>query len=81
MAQRDRRSRARTGSLSAIHEEPSRQWTVERLADIAGLSRSAFAARFTEVVGKAPPKYVATWLDLAADHLRACALGTAQRQH
>lgn len=59
-------------ALSAIHDEPARSWTVEALADIAGLSRSAFATRFTEVVGKTPLKYVASWrLDLAADHLRA----------
>jgi len=42
------------------------------LAEIAGLSRSAFAARFADVVGKTPLKYLTTWrLNLAADHLRA----------
>jgi AraC-like DNA-binding protein len=63
---------ARIGkALSAIHEEPSRPWTVERLAKVAGSSRSAFAARFTEVVGQTPLKYLATWrLHLAAEHLR-----------
>jgi AraC-like DNA-binding protein len=59
-------------ALSAIHQDPARAWTVEALADLVGLSRSAFAARFTDVVGKTPLKYVAQWrLDLAADHLRA----------
>lgn len=59
-------------ALSAIHEEPGRSWTVEGLADLAGLSRSAFATRFTNVVGQTPLKYVAAWrLDLAADQLRA----------
>ncbi len=59
-------------ALSAIHDDPARGWTVETLAEIAGLSRSAFAARFAEVVGKTPQRYVAAWrLDLAADHLRA----------
>jgi AraC-like DNA-binding protein len=59
-------------ALSAIHEDPVREWTVGHLAEIAGLSRSAFAARFADVVGKTPLKYLATWrLDLAADHLRA----------
>jgi AraC-like DNA-binding protein/mannose-6-phosphate isomerase-like protein (cupin superfamily) len=63
-------------ALSAIHEDPAREWTVEALAAIAGSSRSAFAARFSEVVGKSPLKYVANWrLDLAADQLRA---GTAR---
>lgn len=59
-------------ALSAIHEAPSRGWTVEALAEIAGLSRSAFAARFADVVGQTPLKYLATWrLDLAADQLKS----------
>jgi AraC-like DNA-binding protein len=63
-------------ALAAIHDEPARRWTVERLAALAGLSRSAFAARFAEVVGTTPLKYLAAWrLDLAAQHLRA---GTAR---
>jgi methylphosphotriester-DNA--protein-cysteine methyltransferase len=42
------------------------------MAQKAGLSRSAFAARFQEVVGQTPLKYLTVWrLDLSADHLRA----------
>jgi AraC-like DNA-binding protein len=59
-------------ALTALHERPARRWTVEGLAEVAGLSRSAFAARFSEVVGQTPLRYLAGWrLDLAADHLRA----------
>ena len=59
-------------ALSAIHDEPSRKWTVEALADTASLSRSAFASRFSEIVGQTPLKYLATWrLDLTAEQLRA----------
>ncbi len=59
-------------ALSGIHEAPARKWTVEQLAELAGMSRAAFAARFTEVVGRPPLKYLAAWrLNLAADHLRA----------
>jgi AraC-like DNA-binding protein len=62
-------------ALSAMHDQPARPWTVERLAELAGLSRSAFAARFADVVGETPLKYLAAWrLDLAAQQLRA---GTA----
>jgi AraC-like DNA-binding protein len=58
-------------ALSAMHEEPSKNWTVEDLAEIAALSRSAFAARFTAVVGETPLRYLATWrLNLAAHQLR-----------
>lgn len=59
-------------ALSAMHERPAHAWTVESLADLAGLSRAAFAARFTDAVGMPPLRYLAGWrLDLAADHLRA----------
>jgi AraC-like DNA-binding protein len=69
-------------ALSAIHEAPARKWTVEALADIAGLSRSAFAARFLDVVGQPPLKYLAAWrLDLAADQLKAGAARIGEIAH
>jgi len=59
-------------ALTALHEDPARRWTVEALARTAGLSRSAFAVRFAEVVGQTPLKYLAAWrLDLAADQLKS----------
>jgi len=58
--------------LSALHNDPARKWTVEAMAQLAGMSRSAFAARFSEVAGHTPLKYLAMWrLDLAADQLRS----------
>jgi AraC-like DNA-binding protein len=63
-------------ALSAIHADPACEWTVGSLASLAGLSRSAFASRFSAVVGQPPLQYLTTWrLNLAADHLRA---GTAR---
>lgn len=44
--------------LSAIHEAPQRDWPVEELARIATLSRSAFAARFSRLLGESPAAYV-----------------------
>jgi hypothetical protein len=38
-------------SLVAIHEAPARNWTVESLATVAGMSRSVFANQFHEKVG------------------------------
>lgn len=59
-------------ALSAIHDDPAREWTVEMLAEVAGLSRSVLASRFQRVVGQSPLRYVADWrLNLAADHLRS----------
>ena len=39
-------------ALSLIHGDPARAWTVAALADELAMSRSAFAARFTELVGE-----------------------------
>jgi AraC-like DNA-binding protein len=47
--------------LRAIHENVRTRWTVADLAGIAGMSRSAFAARFHEVLGCAPIEYLARW--------------------
>jgi AraC-like DNA-binding protein len=48
-------------ALGLIHQHPEQPWTVARLATRVGLSRSTFAARFTEVVGEAPMRYLAGW--------------------
>ncbi len=48
-------------SISLIHRDPSRNWTVESLAYEAGLSRSAFSARFTSRVGESVMHYVTRW--------------------
>ncbi|MBT2969743.1 MAG: AraC family transcriptional regulator [Candidatus Thiodiazotropha sp. (ex Ctena orbiculata)] len=47
--------------LSGIHESPERNWSVERLAQLAGMSRSAFSARFTQMVGVSPMHYLSRW--------------------
>jgi AraC-like DNA-binding protein len=48
-------------ALGALHGATSEQWTVERLARLVGLSRSVFAARFTEMVGQPPMQYLVLW--------------------
>jgi AraC-like DNA-binding protein len=47
--------------LSLIHHAPERQWSVAELASAVALSRSSFAARFTELVGEPPISYAAQW--------------------
>ncbi|GIE99908.1 AraC family transcriptional regulator [Paractinoplanes rishiriensis] len=47
-------------ALEAIHADPGRAWTVAGLASTAGLSRAAFAARFTRQVGEPVMRYVLT---------------------
>lgn len=44
--------------LTAVHRSPERDWSVEELAKLAALSRSAFAARFTALLGQPPGTYV-----------------------
>jgi AraC-like DNA-binding protein len=48
-------------AISLIHRDPARDWTVASLADELAMSRSAFAARFTELVGEPAMRYVARW--------------------
>jgi AraC-like DNA-binding protein/mannose-6-phosphate isomerase-like protein (cupin superfamily) len=45
-------------AVRAIHERPEHPWTVRELAARVALSRSALAARFREVVGEPPMRYV-----------------------
>lgn len=57
-------------ALSAMHADRRVNWTVAELARIAGMSRSAFAARFNEMLGCAPIEYLARWrMALARDAL------------
>lgn len=44
-----------------IHRDPARAWSVGELATEVAMSRSAFAARFSELVGEPPMHYVARW--------------------
>ncbi|MFJ4189170.1 AraC family transcriptional regulator [Kitasatospora sp. NPDC089509] len=48
-------------ALTAIHRAPATPWTVESLAERAGLSRAAFARRFTSMVGEPPMAYLTRW--------------------
>jgi len=58
-------------ALSAFHADPAHPWSLESLARAAGLSRSAFAARFTNVMGETAIGYVTSWrMDLAARLVR-----------
>lgn len=48
-------------ALRAMHEECGKDWTVADLASVAGMSRSAFAARFSEVLRESPIEYLTRW--------------------
>ncbi|MBK3645966.1 MULTISPECIES: AraC family transcriptional regulator [Streptomyces] len=48
-------------ALRAIHGDPAHPWTVEELGAAGGLSRAAFARRFTTLVGEPPLAYLTWW--------------------
>ncbi|WP_432562487.1 AraC family transcriptional regulator [Kineococcus sp. SYSU DK003] len=59
-------------ALALVHRDPARNWTVASLASAVSSSRSAFAARFTAVVGEPVMQYVTRWrMHLALDRMRA----------
>jgi AraC-like DNA-binding protein len=56
--------------LQVLQNNPAHAWTVVELARVAGLSRAAFARRFTTVLGEPPMAYLTRWrILLAADLL------------
>ena len=58
-------------AIAAMHREPGRDWSLESLASAASMSRSAFAARFSEVLGEPAMRYLTRWrLQLARVALR-----------
>jgi AraC-like DNA-binding protein len=58
-------------AITLIHRDPARAWTLASLAEEVAMSRSAFAARFTELVGEPAMAYVARWrMNLALDALK-----------
>lgn len=58
-------------ALVAMHDAPGESWTLERMADCAGMSRTAFANTFKEVIGQTPADYLADWrIALAQGRLR-----------
>jgi AraC-like DNA-binding protein len=48
-------------ALAAIHREPEKDWTVDSLARVVGMSRSGFSARFTDLVGDSAKRYITHW--------------------
>ena len=58
-------------ALSLIHENPSEPWTIERLGEKAGLSRSSLHERFVHFMGQPPMQYLTQWrMQVASGLLR-----------
>jgi AraC-like DNA-binding protein len=56
--------------LGLLHSAPAHPWTLDELASRVATSRSAFADRFTALLGQPPMQYLAQWrMQLAAGRL------------
>ena len=53
-------------AIALIHTRPAHEWTVASLAAEVAMSRSTFAARFTQLVGEPAMRYVTRWRMLHA---------------
>src|SRR5262249_58146439 len=61
-------------ALALLHNQPHRPWTVTALAQRVAMSRSSFAARFSELVGEPPLRYFRrVRMHAAAERLRKSA--------
>jgi AraC-like DNA-binding protein len=56
-------------AVSAMHGKPSHPWTLDELADHAGMSRARFAVNFRETVGITPLDYLTDWRMSVAQNL------------
>ncbi len=48
-------------AMALMHRDPEREWSVASLAAAVAMSRSAFAAQFTQLVGDSPMRYLTRW--------------------
>lgn len=66
-------------AMSHLHTHPAHPWTVDELAGNVGLSRSALAQRFADLLGQPPMQYLAHWrLRSAARQLRSSGRSLAE---
>ncbi len=60
-----------SAAIACMHDDPGHPWTLQKLAESVGMSRSVFALRFKETVGTAPMEYLTRWrMLLAGDRLK-----------
>lgn len=58
-------------AVTSIHRDPGQAWTLERLAEVASMSRATFARRFREMMGITPLDYMTQWRMTVAQSLIA----------
>ena len=50
-----------SAAINAMHGDPGQRWTLQKLAECAGMSRSIFAMKFKQRVGASPMEYLTRW--------------------
>jgi len=55
--------------LLAVHDQPGKGWTMQSMAALACMSRSAFAERFTQLMKLPPIQYLTQWRVSVAEQL------------
>ena len=59
-------------AITCMHDDPGHPWTLQKLAERVGMSRSIFALRFKQTVGATPMEYLTRWrMMLAAGRLKS----------
>jgi AraC-like DNA-binding protein len=59
-----------SAAIQSMHDDPAHRWTIQTLAERAGMSRSTFALKFKQTVGASPMEYLTRWrMLLAGDKL------------
>jgi AraC-like DNA-binding protein len=59
-----------SAAINAMHADPAQRWTLQALAERAGMSRTTFTLKFKETVGVSPMEYLTRWrMMLAGDKL------------
>lgn len=48
-------------AINAMHADPAENWTLDSLAEVAGMSRARFAENFRNTVGMTPGAYLSEW--------------------
>lgn len=58
-------------AITSMHDDPAHRWTLQKLAERAGMSRSIFAEKFKATVGTSQMEYLTRWrMLLAGDRVR-----------
>ena len=50
-----------SASLNSMHTAPEKDWTLEQLAAVAGMSRSLYCKEFKSLLGETPLAYLTNW--------------------